>query len=80
MHWLKKARLLAELSQFELASRVGISQSLLSMMELGQREIEADEDQRLRRVMREAQRDQQQKHRNMVQRRKQPVIKRKIAA
>ena len=80
MHWLKKARLLAELSQFELASRVGISQSLLSMMELGQREIEADEEQRLRQIMREAQRNQMQKHRTMVQRRKQPVIRRRAAA
>ena len=69
MHWLKKARLLAELSQFELASRVGISQSLLSMMELGQRDIDADEEQRLRRAMREAQRDQEQKHKHLVLRR-----------
>tara|TARA_B100000676_G_C17896467_1_gene742140 strand:+ start:426 stop:668 length:243 start_codon:yes stop_codon:yes gene_type:complete len=80
MHWLKKARLLAELSQFELASRVGISQSLLSMMELGQRDIDADEEQRLRRAMREAQRDQEQKHKHLVLRRKAPALRRQKAA
>ena len=80
MHWLKKARLLAELSQFELASRVGISQSLLSMMELGQRDIDADEEQRLRRAMREAQRDQEQKHKHLVLRRKVPALRRQKAA
>ena len=80
MHWLKKARLLAELSQFELASRVGISQSLLSMMELGQRDIDADEEQRLRRAMREAQRNQEQKHKHLVLRRKAPALRRQEAA